>query len=98
MNRLISYELQFSLSEEQMSGTSSKLSGLSFVVSGIFSTFTRDELKENIEKNGGKVVGSISAKTNYLIAGENMGPSKKEKAEQLGIKIISEEEYKKLIG
>ncbi|GIK70100.1 MAG: NAD-dependent DNA ligase LigA [Bacteroidetes bacterium] len=98
LNRLISYGLQFSLSAEQMSSSSSKLSGLSFVVSGVFSTFTRDELKDNIEKNGGKVVGSISAKTNYLIAGENMGPSKKEKAEQLGIKIISEEEYIKLIG
>lgn len=97
LNKLISYGLCFSLSEEQLIGTSTKLNGLSFVVSGVFSTFSRDELKESIEKNGGKVVGSISSKTNFLIAGENIGPSKKEKAEKLSIKILSEQEYRKMI-
>jgi DNA ligase (NAD+) len=69
LDKLISYGLCFSLSEEQLSGTSTKLNELSFVVSGVFATFSRDELKESIEKNGGKVVSSISSKTSFLIAG-----------------------------
>src|SRR6185437_14997137 len=68
---------------------SNKLQGSTFVISGVFQTFGRDELKEVIERNGGKVVSSISAKLNYLVAGENMGPAKLEKATQLNIKILS---------
>jgi DNA ligase (NAD+) len=73
------------------------LQGKSFVVSGVFETFSRDELKESIEQHGGKVVGSISKKTDYVIAGDNMGPSKLQKAQELGVKIISEQEYKEMI-
>lgn len=73
------------------------LEGKTFVVSGVFHNFTRDELKENIICNGGKVVTSISGKLNYLIAGEKMGPSKMQKAEKLGVKILSEEAYSDLI-
>ncbi|PCJ85734.1 MAG: DNA ligase (NAD(+)) LigA [Flavobacteriales bacterium] len=72
--------------------------GLNFVVSGVFSKFSRDELKAEIEKHGGKNVGSISGKTSYIIAGENMGPSKKEKAEKLGVDIIDEDEFIKMIS
>jgi DNA ligase (NAD+) len=73
------------------------LQGKSFVVSGVFETFSRDELKASIEQHGGKVVGSISKKTDYVIAGENMGPSKLQKAQELGVKIISEQEYKEMV-
>jgi DNA ligase (NAD+) len=69
------------------------LKGLVFVVSGVFSLFSRTELKKSIEDNGGKVTGSISKKTSYIVAGDNMGPSKKEKAEKLGVPIISENEF-----
>ena len=68
------------------------------VISGSFSVFSREELKELIEKNGGKVGSSVSSKTDYLIAGENMGPAKLKKANSLGITIISEEEFVKLIS
>jgi len=85
--------LQFSLSEQQLENTSDKLAGLTFVVSGVFSLFSRDELKNLIEQNGGKVSGSISKKTNYIVAGENMGPSKLEKATELGVVIIDEKEF-----
>lgn len=84
--------LQFKC-EKNNTVASNKLEGLSFVISGTFSSHSRDELKSLIEQNGGKNVGSISSKTNYVLAGENMGPSKLEKAQKLGIKIISEDEF-----
>lgn len=76
---------------------SGKLSGLTFVVSGVFRSYSRDELKDTIEKNGGKVVSSVSAGTSYLLAGENMGPAKLEKAKKLGTRILSEEDFIKMI-
>lgn len=82
-------------SGETMSG-SDKLAGLTFVVSGVFSKFSREEIKENIELNGGKVSSSISSKTSYVLAGDKMGPEKLKKAEKLGVAILSEEEYLKM--
>jgi len=90
--------LQFQLSEEMLNNRTEKLKGLSIVISGTFEKHSRDELKQLIEQNGGKNVGSISKKTNYVLAGENMGPSKLEKAQNLGIPIISEEEFLKMLG
>ena len=88
VNRLVSYGLQMELSNEfKMQGH--KLSGLNFVISGVFETYSRPELKDLIEVNGGKVVGSLSSKTNYLLAGDQMGPSKKAKAISLNIPLIS---------
>ena len=81
----------------QMEGEKSELSGFSIVISGTFSQFSRDELKLMIEKNGGKNVSSISSKTSFLVAGENMGPSKLEKAKSLGLKILSETEFLNLL-
>ena len=95
--RLKGYGLQFALSEQSTEGQTDTLKGLTFVVSGVFSLYSRDELKALIEQHGGKVGSSISSKTNYVIVGDNMGPSKKEKAEQLGVKMISEEEFQSLI-
>ena len=92
VNRLKSYGVQLQISEEELSGQSDKLKGLVFVVSGVFQLMSRNELKKAIEDNGGKVSTSISKKTNYLIAGDQMGPSKKTKAENLGVAMISEEE------
>lgn len=97
IEKLKSHGLQFELSEEQLINTSDKLNGLSFVVSGVFSKFSRDDLKKAIEQNGGKNVGSISGKTSFVIAGENMGPEKHKKAEKLGVKIISEDDFIKMI-
>lgn len=77
---------------------SNNLDGKHFVISGIFKKFYRDELKKSIEDNGGKVASSISKKTDFVVAGENMGPSKREKAEELGIPIISETDYLNMIG
>ena len=77
---------------------SNRFEGMSFVVSGVFSTFSRDELKKTIEDHGGKNVSSISAKTTYVVAGENMGPTKLEKATKLGVKILSENEFIKLLN
>ncbi len=93
LNKLKIAGLQFELSDEQLSNTSEKLKDLSFVVSGVFSKFSRDEIKKTIEQNGGKNVGSISGKTNFVLAGENMGPEKLKKAEKLGVKIITEDEF-----
>lgn len=97
IDRLKSYGLQFALSEESTEGQTDTLKGLTFVVSGVFHLYSRDELKALIEQHGGKVGSSISSKTNYVIVGDNMGPSKKEKAEKLGVKMISEEEFQSLI-
>lgn len=93
IQRLKDHGIQFQISEEELQGQTDILQGKTFVVSGVFEKVSRDELKQLIEKNGGKVAGSISAKTSYVVAGENMGPSKLEKATALGIPIISEDEF-----
>ncbi|MBT8185557.1 MAG: NAD-dependent DNA ligase LigA [Eudoraea sp.] len=93
INRLKQYGLQFSLSEEQLKNRSEVFKGKSFVVSGVFTKISRTELKKLIEDNGGKVSSSISSKTTYVVAGDNMGPSKKTKAEGLGIPMISEDDF-----
>jgi DNA ligase (NAD+) len=95
--RLILYGLQLQLSEEALSNQTTQLEGLRFVVSGVFETVSRDELKALIDSNGGKVVSSISAKTSYVVAGANMGPSKRTKAENLKVPIISEHEFLAMI-
>ena len=97
INRLKHYGLQFSLTEEQLEGQTEKLKGQTFVVSGVFEKVSRTELKKYIEDNGGKVSSSISSKTSYVVAGDNMGPSKKVKADNLGIPIITEDEFLALI-
>ncbi|MBP6066766.1 MAG: NAD-dependent DNA ligase LigA [Bacteroides sp.] len=93
VDRLKSAGLQLYRSEQDMTGYTNKLAGESIVISGVFSHHSRDEYKEIIEKNGGKSVGSISAKTSFILAGENMGPAKLEKANKLGVKIVSEEAF-----
>ena len=93
VSRLYSYGLNFKISNEDNSNQSSVLSGDRVVITGVFKKASRSELKNLIESNGGKVVSSISAKTTYLVAGENMGPTKLQKAEYLGIPIISEQEF-----
>ncbi|MCB0400750.1 MAG: NAD-dependent DNA ligase LigA [Flavobacteriales bacterium] len=98
VNRLRGNGLQFALSEEQLANSSTKLEGLTFVVSGVFSLFSRDELKHLIEQNGGKVSSSISKKTSYIVAGENMGPSKLAKANDLGVAIIDEHKFSEMIA
>lgn len=90
--------LQLYRREEDLSGYTDKLAGQSIVISGVFTHHSRDEYKELIEKNGGKNVGSISAKTSFILAGENMGPAKLEKAHKLGIKLMSEDEFLTLIS
>lgn len=96
VNRLKLYGLQFEIQDKSVN-LSNELNGKIFVVSGVFESLSRDELKELIEKHGGKVGSSISSKTNYVIAGANMGPSKLEKANQLKIPIIDEFEFKNMI-
>jgi DNA ligase (NAD+) len=96
-NRLKEIGLQFELSEEQLAGTTDKLKGLSIIISGTFQKHSREELKKIIELHGGKNVGSISKNTDYMLAGENMGPSKLEKVQKLGIPIISEDDFLKMI-
>lgn len=98
IEKLKTVGLKFELSEEQLANTTDKLARLTFVVSGVFSLFSRDELKHLIEQNGGKVSGSISKKTSYIVAGENMGPSKLQKATDLGVEIINEVKFKEMIG
>lgn len=90
--------LQFTMADNTADGGSQVLEGKSFVVSGVFTAFSRDEIKDMIEKHGGRNVGSISAKTDFVLAGENMGPSKLKKAESLSIPIISEEDFLGMIG
>lgn len=97
IERLKSYEVQLMVSEESMKNLTSKLKGVIFVVSGVFEKISRNELKTLIENNGGKVASSISSKTNYIVAGSNMGPSKKVKAEKLSIPIISESDFLHMI-
>ena len=97
INRLRNYGVQMSLSEEQIQGVTDKLAGKSIVISGVFAHHSRDEYKMMIEQHGGKNVGSISSKTSFILAGENMGPSKLQKAEKLGIPIVNEEEFLQMI-
>jgi len=97
VERLRQYGLQMSLSDEQMTAASDLLAGKSIVISGVFEHHSRDEYKQIIEQNGGKNVGSISGKTSFILAGDNMGPSKLQKAEKLGIPIVNEEDFLKMI-
>lgn len=93
INRLKQFGLHLEISAEELEGQTNIFNGSIIVVSGVFQTVSRDELKKLIEKNGGKVSSSISSKTSFIVAGDNMGPSKKEKAEKLGISIINENEF-----
>ncbi len=93
IERLKTAGLQFELSEEVLSERTDRLAGKSIVISGVFTHHSRDEYKALIEKHGGKNVGSISGKTSFILAGENMGPSKLEKATKLGVAIVNEEEF-----
>jgi DNA ligase (NAD+) len=93
VERLKSYGLQFELSADKLLNQTEILKGKTFVVSGVFETFSRNELKKMIEDNGGKVGSSISSKTAFLVAGDKMGPSKRTKAESLGVPIISEQDF-----
>lgn len=97
ISRLKQAGLNFELKEDSIQLESSTLDNKSFVISGVFENFSRDELQQMIKANGGKVVSSISAKLNYLLAGDKMGPSKHNKAKSLGIPMISEEEFLELI-
>ena len=97
IQRLRDKGVQMSLSEEQLQGASDKLAGKSIVISGVFARHSRDEYKQLIEQHGGKNVGSISGKTSFILAGDNMGPSKLQKAEKLGIAIIGEDEFLAMI-
>lgn len=97
IERLKSFGIQLALSEDVLANQTDKLKGQTFVVSGVFETVSRDELKKLIEDNGGKVSSSISSKTSYLVAGDKMGPSKRDKAEKLNISIISEQDFLNLI-
>lgn len=90
--------LQFELSDEELEGTSNTLNGLSIIISGTFEKHSRNELKKMIEQHGGKNVGSISKKTSYMLAGENIGPAKLEKVRKLQIPIISEDEFLAMIN
>ena len=98
IERLRQAGLQFTLSEEQLSAHSTTLQGQSIVISGVFAHHSRDEYKRIIEQHGGKNVGSISGKTSFILAGDNMGPSKLEKAEKMGVRIVSEDEFLAMIG
>ena len=97
VERLRSYGLQMSLSEQQLSQHGNTFDGQSIVISGVFTHHSRDEYKQIIEQHGGKNVGAISSKTSFILAGENMGPSKLAKAEKLGVRIISEAEFLEMI-
>lgn len=89
--------VQLALTEETLSAQTDKLKGMSIVISGVFAKHSRDEYKQMIEQNGGKNIGSISSKTSFILAGENMGPSKLEKAKKLGVRIIDENEFLQML-
>ncbi len=97
IERLKHFGVQLEISAEKLANQTNKLEGSTFVVSGVFTSVSRNELKKLIEDNGGKVSSSISSKTSYVVAGDNMGPSKKTKAESLNIPILSEEEFLSMI-
>ncbi|WP_299315333.1 NAD-dependent DNA ligase LigA [uncultured Aquimarina sp.] len=98
VNRLLQYGVQLQISADKLADQTDTLKGQTFVVSGVFEKVSRNELKKLIEDNSGKVSSSISSKTTYVVAGANMGPSKLEKANKLGITIISEDDFLNLIG
>ena len=98
VERLRAAGLRFEVDASQQRPVGDKLKGLSFVVSGVFSGYDRDGIKEAIERNGGKVSGSISKKTNFVLAGADMGPAKRQKADELGVKVIGEEDFNRMIG
>ena len=98
IDRLKNVGVQLQISAEKLANQTTLLEGKSFVVSGVFTNISRTELKKMIEDNGGKVSGSISSKTSFVVAGENMGPSKKLKAQDLGVPIISEEDFLQMIS
>ena len=98
ISRLKEYGLQMSVDEETIANRSEKLKGLTIVISGTFNQHSRDEYKAMIEQHGGKNSGSVSGKTDYILAGANMGPAKLEKAAKLGVKIINEEEFLNMIA
>ena len=93
VDRLIGYGLQMSIAKEQEARKGNELEGMNVVISGVFAHHSRDEYKLMIEQHGGKNVSSISGKTTFVLAGDNMGPSKLQKAQKLGVKIVSEEEF-----
>ena len=93
VSRLMLYGVQLELSKEVLLNQTAKLQGQRFVISGIFEIVSRNELKELIDSNGGKVVSSISAKTSFIVAGLNMGPSKRSKADSLKVPIITEQQF-----
>jgi len=97
ITRLKASGLRFRTEKSETVKESNKLGGKSFVVSGVFSNFERDEITAVIESNGGKVLSGVSGKTDFLVAGDQMGPSKKEKALKLGVKIISEDEFTSML-
>lgn len=97
IDRMKSYGLNLAIDESLLADQTEKLKDKVFVVSGVFHVLSRNELKKSIEDNGGKVTGSISKKTSFIIAGDSMGPSKKEKAESLGIPMISEQDYLSMV-
>lgn len=97
VERLRAHGLQMEVSEEVLANRSERLKGLTFVISGTFTQHSRDEYKALIEQHGGKNTGSVSGKTSYILAGENMGPAKLEKAAKLGVRIIREDEFLKMI-
>jgi len=98
INLLKSYGLQFEAADTVITLESDKLTGKTFVISGVFENYSREELKEMIESNGGKILSGISAKLNYLLAGDNMGPSKLEKAQKLNVPLISAEDLLQMLN
>jgi DNA ligase (NAD+) len=96
--KLMAQGLQFASEEKEIQLASDTLAGKTFIISGVFEKYSRDELKDIIEQNGGKIVSSISAKLNYLVAGENMGPAKLEKAQKLNVPIINDDQLLEMIG
>lgn len=98
VERLRAAGLRFEVDPSQQRATGDKLQGLTFVVSGVFTGYDRDGIKEAIERNGGKVSGSISKKTSFVLAGVDMGPAKRQKADELGVKVIGEEDFNRMIG
>lgn len=98
VNRLKEFGLQMELAEDETQGGSDLLAGQIIVISGVFNHHSRDEYKALIERHGGKNSGSISAKTSFVLAGENMGPAKREKAQELGVRLVSENEFLEMIN
>ena len=98
VNRLKEFGLQMELAATQTEGASNLLEGKTIVISGVFNHHSRDEYKALIERHGGKNAGSISAKTSFVLAGDNMGPAKREKAQELGVKLVSENEFLEMIN